>query len=131
MMVKQETLDKVRLFNKRLTNKVLIHLCGRRFGHFVILGHVGRKTGTPYHIPVIAERSPEGFVIPMTYGKKTDWYANVCAAGTCTVFWKKQEFTLVEPKLIDQETALQVFPPILRKALRRSGIEFFLSLRLA
>jgi len=131
LKVKQETLDRIRRMNKRITNKLLIHFCGRKFGHFAILGHTGRKTGAHYQIPVIAERSADGFVIPMTYGKKTDWYANVRRAGTCTVCWKKQSFTLVEPKLIDRETALQVFPTILRRALRRAGIEFYLSLQQA
>jgi len=59
MPTSQSTLDKVRVFNKYVTNKILIHIAGRSFGHFAILTHEGRRSGKKYRIPVIAEPPAE------------------------------------------------------------------------
>jgi deazaflavin-dependent oxidoreductase (nitroreductase family) len=128
MSFKQAALDSVRRFNKRVTNKILIHICGRKFGHFATLEHVGRKSGTLYRIPIIAEPYENGFVIAMTYGKKVDWYANVRASGTCSLYWKEKKYTLVHPELIDREIGLLAFPSIFRSGLRSAGIQYFLRL---
>jgi deazaflavin-dependent oxidoreductase (nitroreductase family) len=128
MHVSQATLDRVRFFNKRVTNKILIHLCGRRFGHFAILRHVGRKSGAPYRTPVIAEPIENGFVIALTYGKQVDWLKNILAAGECGLYWKQQEFRLVRPELIGPAGGLPAFPRLVQAALRRNGIEHFVRL---
>jgi deazaflavin-dependent oxidoreductase (nitroreductase family) len=126
--MRQELLDRIRVFNKHLTNKVLIHICGRKFGHFAVLGHVGRKSGRSYRIPVIAEPHEGGFVFALTYGKKVDWYENVMAKGGCSLFWKQKDYLLTNPRLIELEDALTAFPPLVQKALRKNEIEFFLKL---
>jgi hypothetical protein len=41
--------------NTKFTNKFMIHLAGKRFGHFVVLTHIVRTSGKVYRIPVIAE----------------------------------------------------------------------------
>lgn len=128
--MKQAVLDRVRVFNKHVTNKVLIHISGKRFGHFAILSHVGRKSGKLYRIPIIAEPIEGGFVIALTYGKKVDWYENVRVKGGCSIYWKNKDYHLVNPELIDKEIGLMAFPPILRSALRRAGTQFFLKLEI-
>ena len=126
--MKQAFLDQVRLFNKHVTNKILIHICGRKFGHFAILSHTGRKSGRLYRTPIIAEPIENGFVIALTYGTKVDWYANVKAKGSCSLFWKDQGYQLVNPELIDKEIGLKAFPPFIRSALKTVGIEYYLKL---
>jgi len=128
MTIKQAVLDRVRVMNKYATNKLLIHLAGRSFGHFAVLTHQGRKTGRMYRIPIIAEPVEKGFVIALTYGKKVDWYANVLARGGCSLKWKNKDYALVNPVFIEKETGLNAFPGILRPALRTAGIQFFLRL---
>ena len=128
--MKQTTLNRIRLMNKRVTNKLMIHISGKRFGHFAILGHVGRKSGTLYRIPIIAEPFQHGFVIALTYGKKVDWYANVAARGSCSLRWKNKEYQLVHPELIDKEVALMAFPAVFRSGLKAMGIEYFLKLEI-
>jgi len=70
LAMKQAMLDRIRVLNKQVTNKILIHIAGKRSGHFAILRHVGRKSGKLYRIPIIAEPFQNGFVIALTYGKK-------------------------------------------------------------
>ena len=128
--MKQAILDRVRVFNKHVTNKLLIHLCGREFGHFAILTHTGRNSGRLYRIPIIAEPVENGFVFALTYGLKVDWYANVKAKGGCSIYWKKRDWDLVNPRLIENEVGVQAFPRVMRSVLKSAGIEYFLQLDL-
>jgi hypothetical protein len=73
MSFRQSCLDRIRLLNKHVTNKLMIRIAGRRFGHVAILTHFRRKTGKAYRIPIIAEPIGDGFMIALTYGRKVDW----------------------------------------------------------
>jgi deazaflavin-dependent oxidoreductase (nitroreductase family) len=126
--MKQAVRDRVRVFNKHVTNKLLIHIAGKRFGHFAILSHTGRKSGKLYRIPIIAEPFQGGFVVALTYGKKVDWYANIKAKGSCSIQWKNKDYHLVDPAFIDKEVGLLAFPKLIRSGLRTAGIEDFLKL---
>jgi deazaflavin-dependent oxidoreductase (nitroreductase family) len=128
MSIKQAVLDRVRVFNKHVTNKVLMNFAGGYSSPFSILRHYGRKTGKKYRIPVIAVPAENGFIIALTYGKKTDWYKNVKARGECVLKWKDMEFYLHIPRLIDPESALRAFPAFTRSALRFARVQYFLHL---
>jgi deazaflavin-dependent oxidoreductase (nitroreductase family) len=128
MSTKQAILDRVRVMNKHVTNKLLIRISGRRMGHFVVLSHVGRKSGTLYKIPIIAEPVDDGFVIALTYGKKVDWLGNIKAKGGCTIKWKNQDYILKDPEFVDKEIGLAAFPAAIRTGLRIMGIQYFLKL---
>jgi deazaflavin-dependent oxidoreductase (nitroreductase family) len=128
--MKQALLDRIRVINKHVTNKLLIHIAGKRFGHFAVLGHTGRKSGKLYRIPIIAEPFQNGFVIALTYGKNVDWYKNVAAKGGCSLRWKSKDFQLVHPVFIDREIGLMAFPAPFRSGLRIMGIQYFLKLEI-
>jgi hypothetical protein len=128
--MKQAMLDRIRVMNKYVLNKVMIHICGRRFGHFVILSHVGRKSGRLYRIPLIAEPYENGFVIALTYGKKVDWCANVLAKRGCSLRWKNKDYALIHPVFIPRETGVMAFPKFIRSGLKAMGIEYFLRLEI-
>lgn len=126
--MKQKTLDRIRIINKHVTNKILVHISGRKFGHLAILSHVGRKSGKLYRIPIIAEPIKNGFVIALTYGKKVDWYENVMAKGGCSLNWKNKEYILINPEFIDKEIGVTAFPDIFQSVLRKMGIQYYLRL---
>ena len=126
--MKQGLLDRIRGMNKHITNKILIHIAGKDVGLFAILSHTGRKSGKIYQIPIIVVPVQNGFVIALTYGIKTDWYKNVKAKESCSLKWKRQEYTLTNPEFIDQEQALQAFPAVFRVGLRMMGIQYYLRL---
>ncbi len=130
-MSKQAIRDRVRVVNKHVTNKLLIHIAGRKFGHFAILTHTGRKTGKVYKTPIIAEPVENGFVIALTYGKKVDWLANVLAKGSCSLYWKEKEYRLSRPEIVDPGTGLKAFSPPLNKVLGKIGIEYYLKLSIS
>lgn len=126
--MKQSIYNVVRKLNKRFTNKILIHISGKRFGHFAILTHVGRKSGKRYQVPIIAEPFPGGFVVALTYGRKVDWLANLLHNGCCELRWKEQDLRLVKPEVIGKEAGLAAFPALLRSMLRLAGIQEFVRL---
>lgn len=130
MPIKQALLNRIRVINKYVTNKLLIHVAGKRFGHFAILSHVGRKSGKLYRIPIIAEPLQDGFVIALTYGKEVDWYKNIAAKGSCSLRWKNRDYLLVHPEFIDQESGLTAFPAMLRAILRKMDIQYYLRLEI-
>lgn len=87
-------------FNRVATNRVLGKLAGRAPG-FVMLHHVGRRTGTAYQTPVNAFRRGERVSIVMTYGRRSDWVRNVLAAGGCEVEVRGRRVALVEPRVVE------------------------------
>jgi deazaflavin-dependent oxidoreductase (nitroreductase family) len=106
----------------------MIHIAGKKFGHFAILSHVGRKSGKLYRIPIIAEPIENGFVIALTYGRKVDWYENVKVQGRCSLYWKKKEYSLINPEFIEKEAGVKAFPAIFRSGLRKMDIQDYLKL---
>jgi hypothetical protein len=128
MSLKQSVLDRIRILNKHGINKLMIRIAGRGFGHFAVLSHRGRKTGRTYRIPIIAEPAYGGFVVALTYGRKTDWLANVFSAGGCSLKWKNREYALNRPEYIEPAAGLKAFPSAFRGGLRLMGIRDFLRL---
>ncbi len=88
--------------------------------------HVGRRSGQSYTTPVGAMPLLDGFVIPLVYGSSVDWCRNVLAAGTCTLIWKKQAYTLERPEIIHQSQALKAFPFVMRVLYPGGGVKEYL-----
>src|SRR5947209_19998217 len=102
--------NRIRTFNKYVTNRILRGFASCSRGPFAILGHVGRRSGQPYETVIWVWPTREGFVIALTYGTRVDWYRNMVAAGDGTVFWHRRCYTVGKPELIDAHAALPAFP---------------------
>lgn len=109
-------MERLRHFNKRATNRLALRFAGKRV--FAVIHHQGRKTGTAYTTPVVAELAGEHFILPLTYSEKSDWCRNVLAAGGCQMEWGGKFYSLQNPELIGQAEALPAFPGWLRWLLR-------------
>jgi deazaflavin-dependent oxidoreductase (nitroreductase family) len=118
--------DRVRAFNKRLTNPLMRTLAGRRHWYASVIRHVGRRSGKEYSTPVVAEPVEEGFIIPLPYGEGVDWLRNVLAAGKATIKTKGVTYIVVEPEAIGAEAAFPLLPPRVRRMWHLFGIERFL-----
>jgi deazaflavin-dependent oxidoreductase (nitroreductase family) len=113
--------DRIRVFNKYVTNRVLRGLASCSRGPFAIIGHVGRRSGKPYETVSMVWPTREGFVIALTYGPQVDWLRNLLAAGGGTVFWHKRRYAVGKPEPIDAQTALPAFPAPLRLIFHTFG----------
>jgi deazaflavin-dependent oxidoreductase (nitroreductase family) len=117
--------DRIRIFNKYVTNRLLRRFVNLSHGPFAIIRHIGRRSGKPYETVIWVWPLGEGFVIALTYGPEVDWYRNMQAAGGGTVVWHKRVYVVGKPKPIDAKTALPAFPAALRPIFRRAGMQDF------
>jgi len=121
--------QRIRIFNKYVTNRLLRVFASRSLGPFAILHHTGRRSGKPYETVIWVWPLGEGFVIALTYGPEVDWYRNLLAAGGGTVVWHKRVYVVGKPEPIDVETALPAFPAAFRPIFRRAGMQDFVWMR--
>jgi deazaflavin-dependent oxidoreductase (nitroreductase family) len=122
--------DRIRVFNKYVTNRVLRVFTRLPFGPFAIIHHVGRRSGKPYETVIMVWQAGDGFVIALTYGPKVDWYQNVLAAGGATISWHRKNYAVGKPKPIEAKTALPAFPEPFRLVLGRTGVKDFVQVNL-
>jgi deazaflavin-dependent oxidoreductase (nitroreductase family) len=114
----------------RLFNPLTLKLAGsQRLPLLAVIYHRGRRSGRPYATPTAARPTADGFVIPLTFGERSDWFRNVRAAGGCVIRWKGVAYAVVEPEVVNWAAARSAFTPVKRALLRLIGIERFVRLR--
>lgn len=111
-------LNAVRQIAKHVINPVTKRFAGRSNTPFVIVRHVGRKSGRQYETPIIAIKKDGWFLIELTYGEGVDWYRNVKAAGGCAIVWHGQTFTIDQVTPLSTEEGYREFPQPFNAALR-------------
>ena len=121
--------DRVRVFNKHVTNRLLRVFVHLPRGPFAIIRHIGRRSGKPHETVIWVWPLAEGFVIALTYGPEVDWYRNMLAASGGTVLWHKKVYAVEKPQPIDLKTALPAFPAPFRSLFRRAGMQDFVWLK--
>jgi deazaflavin-dependent oxidoreductase (nitroreductase family) len=110
----------------RLLNPVIRKFAGsKRLRLFALIYHRGRRSGSLYTTPVGARPTPDGFIIPMTFGARADWFQNVLAAGGCIIQWNGATYPVVDPETIDWASARPAFHRIERALIPRLGITQF------
>lgn len=117
--------DRVRTFNKYVTNPLLRVFAYAPWGPFALVRHIGRRSGKPYETVLMVWPMGEHFVIALTYGPNVDWYRNLLAAGGGSVYWHRRVYAIGKPEPIDAATALPIFPTPFRQILRSQGIQHF------
>jgi deazaflavin-dependent oxidoreductase (nitroreductase family) len=116
----------VAAFNQVVTNRISSRFAGHLPG-FGILIHVGRKSGRTYRTPINVFRTPDGFMIALTYGQEAHWVQNVLAAGACQVETRGALYQLSAPTIVHDPTRRR-FPFPVRMILRIIGATDFLQL---
>ena len=121
--------NRIRFFNKYVTNRLLRVLVKLSLGPFALIRHVGRRSGKPYETVIWVWPRNDGFVIALTYGSEVDWYRNMRAAGGGTLVWHKRVYAVGKPEPIDAKTALPAFSAAFRPLFRWAGMQDFVFLR--
>ena len=103
-------------YMRRTANRMTLQLAGH--AAFADLEHVGRKSGTVRHTPVRAFRSGDNVVIGLNFGRQSDWYRNIKAAGTCRLRLGREQLTLGPPVLVPAREGMKGMPWPFRFALR-------------
>lgn len=123
---RRENRDRVRVFNKRVLNPVMMLVAGRRYWYAAVIRHTGRRSGRAYATPVVADRVEGGFIIPLPYGTGVDWLRNVQASGGATLQVRGEIFEVAAPQIVAAATAFALVPPRHARVWRRMGIELYL-----
>ena len=113
------------IFLKYTLNPLTRKLAQSSLGPFAIIRHVGRRSGKHYQTPIIVQAACDGLVIALTYGPDVDWYKNVLAAGSCTVFWHGKDYVIDKIEPMDAETARLAFPLPERLILQAIKMQHF------
>src|SRR5215211_8019450 len=102
-------------------NRLVLLLAGTRFlSLYGVIEHRGRRSGKVYRTPVVVRPTSDGFIVPMPWGERTDWYRNVRAAGECIIRWKGRDYSVVRPEVLgagDPARARAGFNAFERKAM--------------
>lgn len=105
-------------------------LAGTRWFHlWAVLRHVGRRTGRPYEIPIVALPIKGGFLIPLPFGDATQWLKNLQAVDRAGLRRAGRDYVIDRPEVVDLETAGAGLPTPIRFASRRFGIRRFVRVR--
>ena len=110
--------DRMARFNRRLPNRVIGQIAGRRLSPVALVVHQGRRSGRQYRTPVMPLPVGDGFLVSLPYGQERDWVRNVLAAGRCALVRGGRRFELTDPRLLDAAGAAPLLPAPLRPALR-------------
>lgn len=95
---------------------------GARVPPFLLIHHIGRRSGAAYTTPVWAFRRKRGFIIVLTYGPRTDWLRNLQAAGECTATYRNQTWRLTDPQIHHGDPADQPLPWLIGRFVRAIGV---------
>jgi deazaflavin-dependent oxidoreductase (nitroreductase family) len=113
-------------FNRIVTNRVSSLVAGWLPG-FGIVEHTGRRSGHPYRTPVNVFRTPDGYVIALTYGSGTDWVKNVLKAGGCSLLVRGAHVRVGDPRIVTDDERRPA-PVVVRQMLGLLGVTEFLYL---
>jgi deazaflavin-dependent oxidoreductase (nitroreductase family) len=113
-----------RRWNSYVTRPVISRLM-----RVAVLKHTGRLSGRVYTTPVSARPTVTGFVVPLSFGEKADWYRNILAANGCVIQWKGVEYRLIDPQMISLVEARSAFNFVERWLLPVTGIKQFIQFR--
>jgi deazaflavin-dependent oxidoreductase (nitroreductase family) len=107
-------------------------LSGNRwFPLWAILHHTGRTSGKAYSIPVVALRTPDGFVIPVPFGDATQWVKNLFAARGGSLRFAGRDYQISDPELVDLDVAATYLPRVLRFVTKRIGLRQYVLVKRA
>ena len=115
---------RVAKFNRRLTNRFMMSLAGW-MPFMGILIHQGRKSQMKYKIPINVFRSPDGFILALTYCRNTDWVKNVQAANGCQLERGHKIYRLSGPEIV-RDPSCRLVPIPFRWVLRLVRIDEFM-----
>ena len=101
--------DRLARVNRVATNPLVRRVAGR-LPFFAVVEHTGRATGRSYRTPVMAFRTPDGFVIALTYGPDVDWARNVLAAGSATLEHRGLHIHVTEPLQTQSDDVRRYLP---------------------
>src|SRR4030095_590758 len=102
--------DRLARFNRRLPNRVIGQIAGRRLSPVALMVHQGRRSGRQYRTPVMPLPLADGLLVSLPDGPHRAWVRNVRPAGRATVLRGGRRLELADPRLLDAAGAAPLLP---------------------
>ena len=115
--------DRVRRFNRAITNPRVLRSAGSPGGQASVIRHVGRASGRAYETPVGPFTVGDDFVIALPYGLRADWVRNVLASGSATLVHEGRTVPVHHPEVVPTSAILQDLPPSDQRVLRLFAVD--------
>ncbi len=122
-------LDRVRRFNRNVTNPRVLRTAGAPGAAASVIRHVGRVSGRPYETPVGPVAVGDDYVIALPYGPETDWVRNVMAAGGATLVHEGRQVPVARPEVVATSAVVDDLPASEQRTLRIFGVDQCLRVR--
>lgn len=114
-------IDFQRRVNRRFINPRQMRDAGSQGSYAGIIRHVGRRSGKEYATPVVPLPVPDGFVVVLPYGTRSDWVRNVLAGGSATIVHEGETTEVCEPEIVTVEESGHDFSKKELRAMRLFG----------
>src|SRR3984893_6252403 len=117
----------------RVLNPLIARVAGRRhIWMAALVYHTGRRSGRSYVTPTGARRCGDVFLVPLTFGTRSDWCRNLLAAGGGRIRWKGRDYVGMDPEAFATDEIRPLvnatFAAPMRAGFRLLGIRCFLRL---
>lgn len=86
-------------FNQRINNPIQGHFAWI-LPPYALIVHVGRKTGRRFSVPVTGFMAGDRLVVPLLYGRGSQWVLNLEAAGSGEVVRRGHRYVLTDPQVV-------------------------------
>lgn len=106
-------------------NTITQRISGVRGSTLGLLTHVGRRSGRSYQTSLGVAAYGDGFLVPLTYGARTDWYRNIMTAGGGTLGWQGHTHRVERPEVVSGPEPMRAWPLGSRLMLRLAGVHDF------
>ena len=116
-------------FSRRWMNPRQMRTAGQPGAYAGIVRHVGRTTGKAYETPVTPVPADDGFLIALPYGRQASWLRNVLAAGSASIVWEGQTFTVERPEVVPTGDVIEHFPESDRRSFGLMKVDECLRVR--
>jgi hypothetical protein len=121
--------DRVRRFNRAITNPRVLRSAGTPGASASRMCHVGRVTGRSYETPVGPYAIGDDFVIALPYGPGTDWVRNVVTAGSAVLVHEGRTVPVHQPEVVPVAAVMADLPSSEQRTLRLFGVSECLRVR--
>ena len=111
--------------NRYWVNPVARRLAGKVLP-FMLIRHVGRRSGRAYETPVWAFRRGDRFVIALTYGPGTDWLRNLQEAGAGEAVFRGERYLISPAEIVHGTPGERLMPRIVEVLVAAVGVQEFL-----
>ena len=84
----------------KVLNPIIRRAAGRQHVAVAQIHHEGRRSGRLFITPTSARRTDDGFIVPLTFGERSDWVRNVLDAGHCSIRFKGVDYLATDPVVL-------------------------------